>query len=607
MESIRTNSKKSKMKNIHKSILVAALGLISLTTAAQKDTTLTRQVMLEREYTPTLQDASKINSLPSIYEPTIAKRDARFVSQPPQISLANNLLGSVASGDIKTDIEYSKKRGYLIFGGGTNANLDGAFGYRLVNSGNDRLDISATHNSMNGDVKFADQGYVFDEVKAKYADTKVKLKYEHAFEPSVLSFYGSYFNTAYNYYGNSFWSLSAAETFPYDIKSKQNVDVVSFGAGLKSTDTNGGLLKYKGNVSYDYFKSKYGLQKSDKAPGGGIINLDADIYTEFGSDKVVGVKGLIMNQSFNSPTEHLKDAYHSFTNVTGTPYIRFEGVSWTAELGLNASALFDSDNAIFLSPNIIANVHVDETSTLYGEITGGVNNNTFLDILQENRYTSPMARVEYSKTVYDAKIGFKSGVVPGFEFDIFGGYKHTKKDHLFIARPMFEWGNMSVPVYANISTGHIGGLLKTNLIPYTTLSAKAIAYFYNVKYTKPFVYDRENPIMDTYPTEQKAWGLPTFTAELNADVKPMDQLTMSATFLFAGGRKAYLEDITPTNRVSSVSMNDITELNLRGEYQINDWVSVNARLNNILYGKYELVKGYTLQGFNILGGVSLKF
>ena len=54
-------------------------------------------------------------------------------------------------------------------------------------------------------------------------------------------------------------------------------------------------------------------------------------------------------------------------------------------------------------------------------------------------------------------------------------------------------------------------------------------------------------------------------------------------------------------------MKDINELNFRGEYQVTDWLSVNARLNNILYQRYELYYGYPLQGFNFLGGVSLKF
>ena len=107
-------------------------------------------------------------------------------------------------------------------------------------------------------------------------------------------------------------------------------------------------------------------------------------------------------------------------------------------------------------------------------------------------------------------------------------------------------------------------------------------------------------------SEKKAWGRPTFTAELNADIKPIDKLTFSLNYVYAGGRKTvYSNYIIPVQEV--IKMKDINELNFRGEYQVTDWLSVNARVNNLLFQKYELQYGYALQGFNVLGGLSFKF
>lgn len=592
-----TNSKRMTMKTLYKSIFVAALGFVSLGATAQKDTILNRHVMLEREYTPTLKEASKINSLPAVYEPVIQRSEAKFISEAPQIPLYNNILGGAESGDIKTGLEYSKKRGYLILGAGTHANLDGAFGYRIVNTDNDQLDIFANYLSTSGDVDYADKGYALEDIKAKYSDVKVNLKYEHTFEPSILSFKASYLNTGYNYYGNSYL-LPSSNIDIFNFDKKQNVDVISFGAGIKSRPESGGLLQYDGNINYSNFKNKYGIQIDDKGPKGGQLDLNLDFYTPFQSDKTIGVKVAVMNQSFSSPVEYTKDAFKTFTNITGTPYMSFQGAAWSADLGLNVSALFDVKNSLVVTPNIKAAIKLSDESSMYGQVIGGVNNNTFLQILEENRYVSHFSRVEYSKTIYDAKIGFKSGIVSGFEFDIFGGYKQTNKDHLYYATSLGNWGNMSTPVYANVSTGQIGGVLKTNLIPFTDLSAKAVAYFYSVKYKDSDIDSPANSVAP--PTDKKAWGRPTFTAELNADVKPFDILTFSLNYLYGGGRKMFLQG-------SAKSMKDINELNLRAEYHITDWASLNVRLNNVLSQKYELVPGYTLQGFNALAGVSLKF
>ena len=609
------------MKALYKSVFVIALGIVSLTATAQKDSTLIRQVLLERDYNPTLQDASKVSTQPSIYSPVIKAKELKFVSTVPQITLTNNKLGSAAPSDINTTVDYSKKRGYLVLGAGNNSNLEGAFGYRLVNGERDRLDISATHSSTSSNVDYINADpYTMDKSKARYSASKVNLKYQHMFDPSELWFDASFYNTSYNYYGNPFipkdYVLTNPILLPLDMDSRQNVDVFSIGAGLKSSDKNQGILKYKGGVRYQNFKSKYGIYTLEKGAKGGQLDLDADFYTEFGSDKSIGVKGFIMNQSFSSKNESFsKDAFHSFTNVTATPYIKFQGGNWDADLGVNVSGMLDAETKFMFSPNVKAAIHVNEVNTFYGEITGGVNNNTFLDILQENRYVNPITRVEYSKTLFDGRLGFRSGVISGFEFDIFAGYKKTDKDHLYIAQSpsdmlvgvsypsdMKIWGNVGTPLYANIGTGHVGGLLKTKLIPYTDLSAKVIAYFYDVAYANGNVTLIDK---DLY-SEKKAWGRPTFTAELNADIKPIDKLTFSLNYLYAGGRKTVYKNFmmqTP----ETVKMKDINELNFRGEYQVTDWLSVNARVNNVLFQKYELQYGYTLQGFNVLGGLSFKF
>lgn len=590
------------MKAIYKSIFVIGLGIFSLTASAQKDTTLTRQVLLERDYNPTMQDASKINTLPSIYTPTIKDMEFKFVSSTPQITLKNNQLGSAESGDIKTNVDFSKKRGYINLAGGTHSNIDGTAGVRIISTESDRLDFFGGHISTAGIVDYIDGSkYVLKDVKAKYSASNINLKYMHEFEPSILYFDASFFNTSFNYYGNSFYP-NTASTIPFDITSKQNVDVFGFGAGLKSSLNNKGDLKYDGNVHYQSFKSKYGFQSEAGAPKGGQVDLNLNLYAEMGADRFIGVKGSIMNQSFSNKSEittDYTDPFHSYTNITGTPYIKFQGESWNVDLGANVSALFDIKNKVHFSPNIKAEVRLYDVNVFYGEVTGGVNNNTYLDILQENRYANPISRIDYSKTLYDIKGGFKSGVVNGLEFDLFAGYKKTDKDHLYIYGYTNLWANISNALYADVSTGHIGGALKTSLIPCTDLTAKITGYFYDVKYVNGYINSVGDPI-----SEKKAWGRPAFTAEFNADVKPIDKVTLSLNYIYGGGRKTY----AMTSLANSVvSMKDINELNFRGEYQITDWISVNARLNNILFQKYELQYGYPTQGFNVLGGVSFNF
>ena len=107
--------------NIKALCVMALLGSVA-TVSAQEDKTkeknLNREMTLEREYDPTVQDASKVNTLPVIKEPVVKKMaiDYATFTVPADPEKEISLL---PSGNIMTDIQYNKRRGYFNFGGGT--------------------------------------------------------------------------------------------------------------------------------------------------------------------------------------------------------------------------------------------------------------------------------------------------------------------------------------------------------------------------------------------------------------------------------------------------------------------------------------------------------
>lgn len=590
------------MKTIYKplvtSLLLTFAGMAVFAQNAN-DTTLNRQILLERAYTPTIQDASKINTVPAVNEPVVEKINFNFETGQPRFSSAGYPLGDTGSGDVNSAILFNKKRGYLGLNAGTYINLDANLGYRIVDGANDVLDVFARHNSTSGDINYLQEGYFLDKAKAKYSDNLVKLNYKHIFESMDLSLRGSFFNMGYNHYGNPYLNYDFGDA--YDLKTKQNVDVFNVGASVKSTHS--GLLNYKVGLDYHNFSTKHGLLTNDGGLTGNILKTNVDLSTALGSDKLVGLDMNLLSQSFGDVGRSVKDEdYHSMTNIKLSPYLKIDGENWRTSLGANMNYVFDAKNKMLFSPNVTASIDVTETSVLYGSLTGGLNENTFLDILAENRYADLASRVAYSKTLYDFKAGFKSGVISGFEFDLFAGYKQTDGDHLFVPGssayhyvggiPAGSLANIGRVLYADIKTGHLGGGIKTNLIPYTDLSAKLTSYFYSVK-------------MLESGYENKAWNRPTLAAEAQAVVKPIDKLSLTADFLYAAGRKTM--KATGTSADKALRMKNIVELNVKGEYELKDWLSLNVQLRNVLNAKYDLWRGYTQQGFNALAGVNLKF
>lgn len=586
------------MRTIYRTLIAAFLLTASsgaIVAQNANDTTLNRQILLERAYTPTIQDALKINTVPTVSEPVVEKVNFNFETGLPRFNFSGYPLGDTGSGDVNSAILFNKKKGYFGLNAGTYTNLDINLGYRIVDAANDELDIFARHNSTSGNINYLQEGYFLEKAKAKYGDNLFKLNYKHKFDAMDLSLRGSFFNMGYNYYGNSYRTLDFGNQL--DLDTKQSVNIFNLGTTIKSTHS--GLLNYNFKLDYHNFSNKFGILTDDDGVKGNLFDTDFGVSTALGHDKLVGLNVSLLSQSFKETIYVLTDQqFHSMTSVGLSPYLEIDGGNWRTSLGANLDYVFDYKNKMLFSPNVTASVDVAETSVIYGSLKGGINENTFMDILKENRYVDLSSRVKYSKTLYDLTLGFKSGAVYGFEFDLFGGYKQTDDDHLYIPQstayhvsgsPTGALGNVGLPVYANVGTGHVGGGIKTGLIPYTEFSAKLAAYFYSVK-----------KIDDGYLN--KAWNRPTLVAEAQAVVKPMDKLSFIADFTYAAGRKT-----TKAGSSDVFRMKNVVELNLKGEYDVIDWISLNVQLRNVLNAKYDLWRGYTQQGFNAMAGVSLKF
>lgn len=584
------------MKTIYKASLL--VGLIAVSNAAsgqntaQKDSTLNRQVNLEREYTPVIKDASKINTVPARHETNPIQHAIKFENAVPAINIRSYRIEDTGSGDIDTNIAFNKKRGYLVFGAGNYMNIEGALGYRIVESERDQFDLFATHNSTNGNIKYLEKINDLDKVKAKNMENFVKARFSHKFDNLTWHLSGSFLNNSFNYYGNPYL-IGYVGGYPNltNIEKNQTANIFEVETGVASKAYEN--TEYSINLKYNNYSTKYGPDIEVDGLKANIFHADANIALGWDSDRKVGLRGSILHQNISDPKYPLieKDqAFHNLSVVKLNPYLKLDGGEAQLLIGAKLNYAFDKDNKMVLTPTVKASWLFADYTSLYLDVDGGINDNNLVDIFKENRYMTNSSRVAFSRTLYDAQLGIKSGVVNGLEFNIFGGYKYTKDEHLYLTSSDRSWYNVSTPIYANLGTGNFGGILKTKLIPYTDFSVKAATYFYKVsKYADTTIS----------PDDKKAWGLPTFTFDINADFSFIDNLTLSAAYLFEGGRKTYLYE--------SISMKNVNELNLKASYNLLDWITIYGRVNNVLNQKYERYYGYTQQGVSALGGVSLTF
>ena len=589
--------------------ILAMLGVISGVNAQEdktKDKNLNRQMTLEREYDPSVQDANKVNTLPKVKEPVAKKMpisysDFTYATDPEkEISL-------LPSGNIMTDIDYNKRRGYLNLAGGTYLNLNGDIGYHILSTKTDKLNIFFSHRSTNGNVKYSQMED--EKVKAKINDNLGGLNFKHIFRRAALDMGVKYGYSAFNYYGLPY-APASSQTLEEQLKiadretnqADQNINV-----RLGVSSVEGAPMGYDIRLNYNNFSHKYGISKEEDGATEHTMNVAFDFFAPFNGNQKVGVDGDVRyfnyalpdSKTFAAQTDSTVYKLKNHTTASLSPYYKIEGDNFHVKLGARVmlvAGLKDfAGKKIYASPDIAADVAVADKTVLYAKAGGQLKNNSMYDVAQINRYADPTRGIAPSRNWLDTKIGLKCGEAPGFWFDIFGGYKITANDYFFITDNVIgegEFGNLA-HVMPDIETKQlfVGANLKYSYKKLVDVQLKGV--YNNWKASKGDSWE------STTDSSVEPLGKPEMELNAGITVRPIKNLSAGLDYYLATGRKADIGEI--------IEMNNINELNLSGSYNFNDTFSLYLKLNNVLCQKYELYYGYPMQSFNAQLGVNINF
>lgn len=583
------------MKTIYniKTLFIIVLLSFSCNIIAQEG--VNRELTLEREYDPSVQDANKVNTLPAIKEPVVSKRSIDYATFTIPTEPKREL-GILPSGDIMTDIQYNKRRGYLNFGIGTYLNINADAGYHILSTDKDQLNIFFSHRSTNGNIKYLQQDWDSVKTKAKLNDNLGGINFRHQFEQAALKLGAKYGYSSFNYYGLPEMNPLPSATLrsnEYRLIDETNQvnQLIKVNAGVESKED--AAVGYLLDLNYTNFSYKYGLNKETDGITEHNVGGKLELSGSFGGNQRVGVGGKFNYFNYSLPVE--SSVFENYFEGTLNPYYMINGDNWNVKLGAKVMFITGDSSKFFVSPDIAADITVGSRTVLYLIADGDIRSNSAYQLSRENRYINPEHGVMPSRTWLDATIGLKSGVAPGFWFNVFGGYKITDKDYFFA--PMLSsqgFGNVSNTLSLN-SKRFQGGLEMK--YAYQKLFEIMLKGVYN-----NWSMEKSKVPSESIPSfEYKAYGRPEmeFTAGINTS--PIEKLSLGLDYYLATGREYY------SGSYINKKMKNINELNFTGSYNINDTFGAYVKLNNLLFQKYEILYGYPLQGFNAMVGININF
>ncbi|MDR1258024.1 MAG: TonB-dependent receptor [Tannerellaceae bacterium] len=575
---------------------------VSFVLAAQEEqtgTALSRELTLEREYNPSVQDANKVNTLPEVKEPEITPFPADYATLSLPADLEREI-GLLPAARVLQDMKYNQRRGYANIGGGNYLNINGDLGYHILSTDKDRLAVFFSHRSTAGKLKYT-EGYLKDEkVDAKVNDNLGGFDYRHEFDHSLLHLKATYGYSAFNYYGMSAPNVHAVWPAPVaDTETNQISQRLTLNAGLESK--NAKRIGYVLDFDHTRFSYKYAWDNSMKGIAEYSAGATMKLYTTWGADKQLGVATRLDYFFYTLPALSTAN-FDNHLEGTITPYYQSEGDFWNFMLGVNIMFVTpegENSTKLFASPNAGIDVRLGTNSVAYINVKGEIHSNSASQLSRENRYIDPYTGVTSSRTWLDVAAGVKSGILPGFWFHLFGEYKITDDDYFFIPYLTQEgFGNVSrvLPIDSKLLRG--GVELKYTYRRLFDLVLKGIYNHWNEE-EDDLDYRLSTNDFQLTP-KRKAYGRPSTELMAGVNIRPIEKLSLALDYHLVSGRKTLLYN---NNR----EMKDISELNLTASYTFNDTFGAYLNMKNLLFKSYELIYGYPLQGFSIMAGVNIHF
>jgi hypothetical protein len=543
--------------------LVSALLVCMPAFIVAQQSTLDRNVTVEREYQPVIEDAGKITTLPEVLEPVTIRQPVIYDDLFNPLPLGRYLQSLPMT--IYTPDQVRPQNAFIRMGMGNYFNTLGELSLPLLKTDRDRLDMNVDHLGTFG--------------RRKLSQTRGNLDYNRVFDGSELYAGLGVIHRFYNYYGSVF--NMGGERLPADTLAGLTASDSHFSykaqLGFRSLPDQTGF-RQKGHVSYEVLQ----------LAGGRLEKL---VHTQYGFNSLMrtnryGVDFELQNMLYEAPAGEI--VHPDYSLLSFNPYFLFERTNFSMRLGANTVFSFETGRPFSIAPDVKGEFKlVPEALFVYGGVGGGLQPITNSRLMEENIWVNPSLRVQDVYTPFKPYVGLKVKVSHFLMLDGFVEYHNIKDQYFFVNDVMTHSGvnyhnNLFDVAYSDAELVRAGGRISFQ-------SKNQVSSSFRIVSNQWTVADFNH-----------AWMKPAVEADWRLDVKANPNLTLSSNFFYEGKRYARLGS-------QVVEMESVTDLNLSASYFINSTYSAFIKLNNVLNKRYEQFIGYDVQGFNFLLGGAISF
>lgn len=530
--------------------------LISATVYAQKDSTLHQSMTVERDFSPIVKDANKIDNQPTYVETKVKKSPTTYASWKANEARSSQI-GHMAAGQvIAQDDPY--KLGYVEFSAGNYVNADLKAG---VVYNDFQVDIDGFFKNGNLDLPYYDVSSINDDSKKisswkdRLLNGDITLGYDHMFDN------GSRIRAHIGAGGRNYNMLNYSHLFPFE----EGIQTSS--SELVSKKENDRIIKQK------------------------VGNFFADASYEF-RDLEVQVK--FIHSGLNIP-----DMTENSIQAKALYGLYYED-GWQLKAGLNIGMQFAEENHFTISPELeFSKFGYDKMSRFYATLTGGLKRPDLYEQMLMTPYAVPMMDYDAEQQIFDLVFGYEDNELGYLKWGIYGGAALTM-DRLNTV--MTSQITLDDYTSSGLNPDKFFGLTYARLTHSDEFEFKAGGYL-DYEYNK-FFRAKGN----VHFHSNGKFGEPLLSLGVHVLSNPIQKLSLDLGF--DGGFSREMDFVTihgNNEHTYSLDMENICDLNLRGDYKWKDNLTFFLFAKNILCCEYQTWPCIPAQKINIHAGFNWRF
>ncbi|MDI5949211.1 TonB-dependent receptor [Flavobacterium yafengii] len=578
--------------NFQNKIIISLLLIAFQFSFAQKKEQIgTETVNVVKPYTPKISDAFKVKEIPELDDEGNSKKE-KIKYTIFSFPVASTFTPSKGKAEgVEKEKQAHLFKNYATFGVGNYGTFIGELFVNHDLNDTDYVGGMFRHHSSEGGI----QNVALED---RFYDTSIDLMYGSNQKDVSWNLDLGYQNQIYNWYGlpENFGSTLTPQdrvTLINGINPQQTYGTISLGGNVAFNES----ILNKASLKYNHFSDASGSSENRfyAKPTVEFDVMESAVKTNIIVDYVGG--SFKKNYS-NTNTERVK---YGFTNFGIVPSFVMQEDDWTLNIGAGLFYSLDnvnSNNKFLVYPQFNASYKVvGDLMIFYAGAEGNLEQNSYMDFVNENPFLSPTLNIAPTDKQYDVFAGLKGKLTNNVSYNIKASYVNERNKALFRSNDYNEntsnddyaYGNSFQVVYDDMKTLSFYGELKADFSEDVTFGINGTFSSY------------------TNDLQQEAWNLPTIKINSNLDFNITEKWFAGANVFYVGERKDFQINTNFVTNAAPVTLKSYFDVNANVGFKYSDRLTAFARANNITNNAYQKWLNYPVQGFQVILGVNYKF